>query len=104
MGTSLFYLPLQLAAVTLMYFDLRVRTEGFDLAVLANVTPTVIPSALASQVAPSVSTPLITGSELGYFVLLSFLSIGGACLLSMLLQTLFFHLIFFLTMRGMMLC
>ena len=32
---SLLYNPLQLTAFTLMYFDLRVRTEGFDLAILA---------------------------------------------------------------------
>ncbi|MCA9954622.1 MAG: hypothetical protein KC434_07875, partial [Anaerolineales bacterium] len=31
----LIYLPLQLSCVTLLYFDIRVRTEGFDLAVLA---------------------------------------------------------------------
>ncbi|MCB8929055.1 MAG: hypothetical protein H6652_25900 [Ardenticatenaceae bacterium] len=32
---NLIYLPLRLACVTLLYFDMRVRTEGFDLAVLA---------------------------------------------------------------------
>jgi hypothetical protein len=88
LGTSLFYLPLQLAAITLMYFDLRVRTEGFDLAVLAGASPNGDASVLASQPAPAVSTPLITGSELGNFVLLSLLGIGGACLLSMLSQAL----------------
>lgn len=30
-----FFLPIQLTAVTLMYFDLRIRFEGFDLMVLA---------------------------------------------------------------------
>ena len=33
---SLLYLPFRLAAITLMYFDLRVRTEAFDLDLLAN--------------------------------------------------------------------
>lgn len=33
---GLLYLPFRLAAVTLMYFDLRVRTEAFDLELLAN--------------------------------------------------------------------
>ena len=33
MLSSLIYLPLQLTAITLMYFDLRIRTEGFDLAI-----------------------------------------------------------------------
>jgi hypothetical protein len=32
---ALLYLPLQLTASTLVYFDLRVRTEGFDLALLS---------------------------------------------------------------------
>jgi hypothetical protein len=32
---NLIYLPLQLTCVTLLYFDVRVRTEGFDLALLA---------------------------------------------------------------------
>lgn len=35
LAVSLVYLPFQLGAVTLLYFDLRVRTEGFDLALLA---------------------------------------------------------------------
>lgn len=33
--TGLFYLPLQVAAMTVLYFDLRVRTEGLDLALAA---------------------------------------------------------------------
>ena len=33
--TNLLYSPLQLSAVTLMYYDLRVRNEGLDLALLA---------------------------------------------------------------------
>lgn len=32
---SLLYLPLHLTAITLLYIDLRVRLEGFDLAVLS---------------------------------------------------------------------
>jgi hypothetical protein len=92
LATSLFYLPLQLSAVTLMYFDLRVRTEGFDLAILAAAAPSGDASAIASQGGPSVSTPLITGNELGNFVLLSLLGIGGACLISVLFQALFMSL------------
>jgi hypothetical protein len=86
LGTSLFYLPLQLAAVTLMYFDLRVRTEGFDLAVLAGAAPNGDASAFASQRGPAVSTPLITGHELGYFALLSLIGTGGLCVFSLLTQ------------------
>lgn len=32
---GLIFVPFQLTAMTLLYFDLRIRTEGFDLAVLA---------------------------------------------------------------------
>jgi len=92
LATSLFYLPLQLAAVTLMYFDLRVRTEGFDLTVLAGATPDGDASTIVSQTGPAISTPLITGNELGNFVLLSLLGLGGACLISFLLQALFLSL------------
>lgn len=33
--TGMFYLPLQVASMTLLYLDLRVRTEGLDLAMAA---------------------------------------------------------------------
>jgi hypothetical protein len=35
LALSLLYLPLQLTAIALLYFDLRIRTEGFDLMLLA---------------------------------------------------------------------
>ncbi len=39
---SLLYMPLYLSAVTLVYFDLRVRTEGFDLALQADSSPELL--------------------------------------------------------------
>jgi hypothetical protein len=33
---SAIFMPIRLAAVTLMYFDLRIRFEGFDLMALAS--------------------------------------------------------------------
>jgi hypothetical protein len=75
---SLLYLPLQLTAITLMYFDLRVRTEGFDLTVLASEAsgqPADV-DALTTQ-APAISqTRLITWQELGYFVIITFIGIA----------------------------
>jgi len=66
---SLIYLPLQLTGITLMYFDLRVRTEGFDLALLADGT-TNLEDVLA--ITSMVRTKgLLTWAELGYFALLS---------------------------------
>ncbi|MCA9954623.1 MAG: hypothetical protein KC434_07880 [Anaerolineales bacterium] len=39
------FLPIRIAAVTLMYFDLRIRFEGFDLVVLASANETVLDAA-----------------------------------------------------------
>ena len=70
---SLLYLPLQLIGFTLLYFDLRVRLEGFDLAVLANEAaggPVDAVETIAS--APkSKSERIVTGKELGYFAVIS---------------------------------
>jgi hypothetical protein len=80
---SLIYLPLQLTAITLMYFDLRVRTEGFDLAVLAQGLAIDTGSemgdvtAVTAQVPVSRGEKLVTSNEFGYFVVVS---IAGALL------------------------
>ncbi len=72
---SLIYLPLQLTGITLMYFDLRVRNEGFDLALLAeSMSGQPIDHAAVMSNAPDGSRgsqELVTSTELGYFVLLS---------------------------------
>jgi hypothetical protein len=73
---GLLYLPLQLSAATLLYFDLRVRTEGFDLAILSRSEPAEASdtTTLTSQ-APAVTSPmLVNNQELGYLALLS---LGG---------------------------
>jgi hypothetical protein len=88
MAISLFYLPLQLTAITLMYFDLRVRTEGFDLVMLSGAVPGADVTALTSQSAPVINTPLITGRELGNFILMSVIGVIGWCLFSAMLQAL----------------
>ncbi len=76
---SLLYVPLQLISFTLLYFDLRVRTEGLDLAMLSQAAATEAPDALASapdavltnQAPAAESGGLITGRELGNFFVLS---------------------------------
>lgn len=78
--TSLVYLPLQQTSITLMYFDLRVRTEGFDLALQAEGTsgaPIAIEELIA-QAPPPETKGLVTWTELGYFALISI----GAIILS----------------------
>lgn len=86
---SLIFLPFQLTAMTLLYFDLRIRTEGFDLALLARSVdqPVTQEEGLAGELALSTelaadadltasiaeapapeSEQLVTGRELGYFL------------------------------------
>jgi Membrane domain of glycerophosphoryl diester phosphodiesterase len=68
---SLIYIPLQMAAFTLIYFDLRVRTEGFDIALS---TMQLDPSN-NSQVMPAPPPPaderLMTWADLGNFAILT---------------------------------
>ena len=67
--SGVLYLPLQLTAITLAYFDLRVRTEGFDMAMLATEASSETGVEAASQ-APVTkgSDPLLTWGQVGYFV------------------------------------
>ena len=68
----LLYYPLQMTAFTLIYFDLRVRTEGFDMALL---TSNDAEQALMSTPAQS-DERLITGPDLGNFAILTFGVLG----------------------------
>jgi len=70
--TSLIYVPLQLTGITLMYFDLRVRTEGFDLTLLTQAASEDTKMVDVVRQAPlPETTGLVTGKEMGYFVLVS---------------------------------
>jgi hypothetical protein len=64
--------PIPLACYVLLYFDLRIRTEGFDIALLTAVdpqTPTDVAQIAADT--PTVEAPSgPTGKELGYFALI----------------------------------
>ena len=66
--SGVLYLPLQLTAITLAYFDLRVRTEGFDMAMLATEASgeTGVEAASQAPVAKA-SERLITWGQVGYF-------------------------------------
>jgi hypothetical protein len=73
----LLYYPLQMTAFTLIYFDLRVRTEGFDIALLTMNTSEMVDAANVSQVpVPRSNERLITGPELGNFAILTLGAIG----------------------------
>jgi len=70
---GLIYLPLQITAITLMYFDLRIRTEGFDLTVLTESVSAESRSEF-SEITTQAPEPergnLVTINEMGYFVLI----------------------------------
>jgi len=68
----LIYYPLQMTAFTLVYFDLRVRTEGFDLALL---TSSDADQALAAPVQQAKES-LVTGADLGNFAILTLAGLG----------------------------
>lgn len=67
---NLIYLPLQLTCVTLLYFDIRVRTEGFDLAVLA-LSDRVDSESLRVTAPPLEKNVLPRWEEVGYFSLIT---------------------------------
>jgi hypothetical protein len=66
-----------MTAFTLIYFDLRVRTEGFDLALLTMDTSAPVDAANVAQVpVPQSNERLITGTEIGNFAILTLGAIG----------------------------
>jgi hypothetical protein len=69
---SLIYLPLQLTAITLLYFDLRIRTEGFDLTLLSENIEGVQDELveLAARAPQPEQGKLVTMAEMGYFALI----------------------------------
>ena len=94
----LIYYPLQMAAFTLIYFDLRVRTEGFDIALLTMEASgsTEITETMAAPV-PQGNERLITGPELGNFAILTLVGAGLYIFFSSLLAGLAFFAMSFLS-------
>lgn len=72
---TLLYTPLKLTVMTVVYFDLRARSEGLDLAMQMPAAPKSDDSENAVINLPEISTkstmPLITGIDVGRFALLS---------------------------------
>ncbi len=75
---SLIFLPFQLAATTLVYFDLRVRSEGFDLAVRAqdDQNEERLVGQLMSAAPQADQASLMTSRELGYFAGLTLIPVA----------------------------
>ena len=72
MSGGLLYLPLQLTAMTLVYFDLRVRSEGLDLALQAAAESGAETNIVAlAETSPAPTGDFITGQDALNFFLLS---------------------------------
>jgi hypothetical protein len=86
--TSLLYVPLKLTIMTVVYFDLRTRYEGLDLALQmpASTDPENQIISLP-EISVKTETPLITGIDIGRFALLSMAVIA-------------FYALFFLVIFG----
>ena len=91
---ALIYYPLQMTAFTLIYFDLRVRTEGFDIAVLTMEASesTDLSHALTAPV-PQVNESLITWPEVGNFAILTLAGVGLYILVATFLAALMLALV-----------
>ncbi|HUF39106.1 MAG TPA: hypothetical protein VMN57_11325 [Anaerolineales bacterium] len=76
---ELLYLPLQLTCLTLLYFDLRVRTEGLDLVLHTRTGEAHDAVPVRDLVAGTSKLPdraVFTGREIGNFAMLTLLLIG----------------------------
>ena len=74
---GLLYLPLQLCAMMVVYFDLRVRTEGLDLAMQAAANAGTETNIVAlTGTSPKSSSSLVTGAEVGQFILVSIATVA----------------------------
>jgi hypothetical protein len=75
-------LPIQITAWTLVYFDLRVRTEGFDLALATLETPEGAEIEIASLPIPTSEQNWLTGEDIGKFVAISLAFFGIIALIA----------------------
>jgi hypothetical protein len=79
--SSLLFLPLQAASMTILYFDLRVRSEGFDLSLqLEELSPSGNFEQLAATSLMPPAEPVVKSDDLRNFLLVS-LGLAGSLLL-----------------------
>ncbi|MEM7799106.1 MAG: hypothetical protein AAF633_07955, partial [Chloroflexota bacterium] len=75
------FIPFQIIAIVLVYFDLRIRSEGFDIAYNANKQ--AIPAAeLIGQAPETTSGDLFRGADLGNFLGLTIAYIAFAAVVA----------------------
>ena len=65
---NVLYLPLQFTCITLLYFDIRIRTEGFDLALASVIEEQKDITDMSQDLPPSETRLVFDGTETGYFV------------------------------------
>jgi hypothetical protein len=76
MALGLLYSPLQLTLMTVVYFDLRARSEGLDLALqLSPLNESQNEPAALPEISNKQNLPLISGIDIGRFALLSLIGI-----------------------------
>lgn len=78
LALGLLYTPLQLTMMTVVYFDLRARNEGLDLALQLsslNEDQTETTSSELPEISQKQNTPFITGLDIGRFALLSLIGV-----------------------------
>ena len=70
---NLIYVPLSLTCYTLVYLDLRVRSEGLDLVLdtMDNAEPDQIIAQITESAPAASGSPLIRANEAGYFAILT---------------------------------
>ncbi|MFN8531639.1 MAG: hypothetical protein U0670_23795, partial [Anaerolineae bacterium] len=68
---NIFILPITPIAMTFLYYDVRVRTEGLDLALQA-----LGPDARPESVRPPIPTSLLVSEDYGKMLILAVVSIG----------------------------
>lgn len=77
MSLSLLYMPLQLTIWTIVYFDLRTRAEGLDLAMQLSRASGPDGEILSlPEISGDRSMPLVSGIDVGRFILLSLIGIA----------------------------
>lgn len=77
-ATGLLFIPLSMTAMTVVYFDLRVRSEGLDLAMQAasQADPEANIATLAETTPSGPLGSFVTGTDVAYFVLLSLIFVA----------------------------
>jgi len=77
MALGLLYTPLQLTMMTVVYFDLRARNEGLDLALqLSSLNESQGESTALPEISNQQPIPFMMGIDIGRFALLSLIGIA----------------------------